>query len=148
MTCYLLIKHECCAADAAASFDPELLLAACAAAVLTVRGGTRGRTAVLDFFSKQLVPHLVQQGSGDGAAAAAVQCGGGMPDSRAMRAWLRRVAPLAGEAETSPLSVPLKIAVAGTDKRTASADSNPYLLVPAVEGNPSKLRTGRQGVCP
>lgn len=73
-----------------------------------MRGGTRGRTAVLDFFSQQLAPRLVQQGAEDGGAAAAAHHGGGMPDSRAMRAWLRRVASLAGEPETSPLSVPLE----------------------------------------
>ena len=98
----VLRNRRCCTADAAASFDPELLLAACAAAVLTVRGGARGRMAVLDFFSRRLAPQLVRLGAGDGGAAAAGHCGSGMPDSRAMRAWLRRVAPLAGGTHTAP----------------------------------------------
>lgn len=89
-----LISQTRCAADAAASFEPELLLAACAAAVLAVRGGARGRIAVLDFFSRQLAPQLAQQAAEDGTAADAD--GGGLPDSRAMRAWLRRITPLAG----------------------------------------------------
>lgn len=84
-----------CLADAAAAFDPELLLAACAAAVTTVRGGARGRVAVLDFFSQQLAPRLAQQAADDGPCFGG-SGGGGVLESRAMRAWLRRVNPLAG----------------------------------------------------
>ena len=44
-----------------AAFDPEALLAATARALSTVRGGERGRCAVLDFFSRQLVPRIADE---------------------------------------------------------------------------------------
>lgn len=68
-------------------------MAAAAAALGTVRGGPRGRVAVLDFFSRQLAPRLQQQ-AGDAADSGG---GGGVSGSRALRTWLRRVSPLAGE---------------------------------------------------
>ena len=91
-------------ADAADAVDPELLLAAAAGAATAVRGGARGRIAVLEFFSRRLAPRLAAQaaaaysaGSSNAAVGSAAHTGATAPGSRALRAWLRRVAPLAAD---------------------------------------------------